>query len=114
MATNPETRSKQPIENWWAAFPMTYGHHHGTPQYEGQGGAEDYPLGSREFFERVDQTFYSWNVPLHDQSGKFSRIFPYAKYRDKQVLEIGCGMGTMAMNWASHGAHITAADLNLT
>ncbi|MFH1740704.1 MAG: class I SAM-dependent methyltransferase, partial [bacterium] len=28
------------------------------------------------------------------------------------VLEIGCGMGTMAMNWCQHGARIIAVDLN--
>ena len=30
----------------------------------------------------------------------------------KRVLEIGCGMGTMAENWARHGACVCAMDLN--
>src|SRR5262249_12233532 len=29
-------------------------------------------------------------------------------------LEVGCGMGCMAMNWAQRGAEVTAIDLNPT
>ncbi|NLG32921.1 MAG: class I SAM-dependent methyltransferase, partial [Syntrophomonadaceae bacterium] len=38
---------------------------------------------------------------------------PYEKYAGGyKVLEIGCGLGTMAMNWALNGSKITAVDLN--
>lgn len=98
------------IQQWWASNPMTYGTTHGQTRYqEGQ-----YPIGSREFFGRLDAEFYSWNQPLHAHR-PFDRLFPYEAYTDgAKVLEIGCGMGTMAMNWALNGSSITAVDLNPT
>ncbi|MBV9925932.1 MAG: class I SAM-dependent methyltransferase [Acidobacteria bacterium] len=97
------------VAEWWAENPMTYGAAHGQTVYED--GA--YELGTREFFERVDREFYSWNQPLHGAT-PFDRLFPYERYRGRPVLEVGCGMGTMASNWARHGARVTAADLNRT
>ena len=68
-------------------------------------------LGSRRFFEVADERFYGWNTPLHGDR-PFDRIFDYATYKGRPVLEVGCGMGCMAMNWAQAGAGITAVDLN--
>lgn len=90
---------------------MTYGEEHGKTEYAEHGAV---PMGSKEFFAEVDRVFYQWNIPLHTEEGRFSKIFPYRKFQGKEVLEIGCGMGTMAMNWALHGARITAVDLNPT
>lgn len=99
-----------PAEKWWAENPMTYGTTHGTAEHAGT----KTELGSREFFEQVDRTFYSWNPNLHVVR-KFDRIFPYDRYAaGARVLEIGCGMGTMAMNWAQNGSSVTAVDLNPT
>src|SRR5262249_49562096 len=104
---------KETIKEWWAARPMTYGTVHGETNYQTESGStETIQFGSKKFYERVDTTFYSWHHPLHTESGFFSKIFPYDVYKGKRVLEIGCGMGTMAMNWAQHGARITAVDLN--
>jgi ubiquinone/menaquinone biosynthesis C-methylase UbiE len=97
------------IAKWWADNPMTYGDTHGRTDY--QDG--DKELGTKEFFERLDQEFYSWNTPLHGAS-KFDKIFPYEEFKGKKVLEIGCGLGTMMMNWAQHGAICTGVDLNIT
>ena len=113
MSTLPEeNRAATPaaeVERWWAENPMTYGAAHGQTVYED--GA--YELGTRPFFERVDREFYSWNRPLHGAS-PFDRLFPYERYVGGRVLEVGCGMGTMASNWARHGARVTAVDLNRT
>lgn len=97
------------VAEWWSAKPMTYGGTHGAAEYESGAVA----LGSREFFENADRRFYSWNTPLHDRR-PFGRLFPYDAYRGKKVLEVGCGMGCMAMNWARQGAQITAVDLTST
>jgi len=98
---------KRDIREWWSANPMTYGRDHGRAAYDDGG----YTFGEREFFTRVDREFYDWNRPLHAER-PFDRLFPYQTYLHKPVLEIGCGMGTMAMNWAKNGALVTAVDLN--
>lgn len=103
---------KAAIRRWWADYPMTYGDEHGGTEYRDASGAIRVPLSSREFFERADATFYRWNEPLHSPDGRFARLFDYPAYRGKRVLEVGCGMGCMAMNWALQGAHVTAVDLN--
>lgn len=101
---------KQAVQNWWAGNPMTYGTVHGRSEYEDG----RFALGTREFFDRLDQEFYYWNSPLHAER-PFDRLFPYEKYgAGAKVIEIGCGLGTMAMNWAKNGADVTAVDLNPT
>ena len=109
------TDIKPAIRAWWADRPMTYGHEHGRTEFDLEaGGKRGAELGSREFFELADRRFYGWNEPLHTAAGKFARIFPYDEMRGRRVLEVGCGVGCMAMNWAQHGARITAVDLNPT
>jgi SAM-dependent methyltransferase len=99
------------VKRWWAEFPMTYGDEHGNTLY-GEAAADPVAMGTREFFERADATFYRWNEPLHGNDGPFSRLFDYSTHRGRRVLEVGCGMGCMAMNWARQGAQVTAVDLN--
>jgi len=104
---------KKAIRDWWAGSPMTYAESHGNAEYRlPDGSMEQVQLGSKRFYELADSVFYRWNEPLHTKTGKFGRIFDYERYRGKRVLEIGCGMGCMASNWASQGASLTAIDLN--
>ena len=107
------TATKEKIRDWWADAPMTYGDRHGGTQFvRPDGTVEVVEIGSRRFFELADERFLSWNVPLHSEVGPFAAIFPYTRMQGRRVLEIGCGMGCMAMNWAKHGAEVTAIDLN--
>jgi ubiquinone/menaquinone biosynthesis C-methylase UbiE len=106
-------KDKEDIRQWWADNPMTYGEVHGETSFATpEGEKTESALGTRAFFDNVDETFYGRNVHLHDASGRFGKIFPYERYRGKVVIEVGCGLGTMAMNWAEHGAVVHALDLN--
>jgi SAM-dependent methyltransferase len=111
MSPQEAESKKSEVKDWWAANPMTYGSEHGKTEYPGElRGA--FALGSPEFFANADRTFYEWNTPLHDRTGPFGKLFPFERFSGKRVLEVGCGMGTMAMNWAIHGARVQPVDLN--
>lgn len=101
--------NKKDIQHWWAENPMTYGETHGKTAFK----EGSYDMGTPAFFDRIDQEFYSWNKPLHNKR-PFDTLFPYEKYVGKKVLEIGCGLGCMLMNWAKNGADCTGVDLNIT
>ena len=104
---------KSDIRDWWAGSPMTYGNVHGNSEYHHPDGTvEVVKLGSQRFFELADETFYRWNLPHHVGGRRFGALFDYERYRGRPVLEVGCGMGCMAMNWAQGGAQVTAVDLN--
>jgi ubiquinone/menaquinone biosynthesis C-methylase UbiE len=104
---------KSEIRNWWATAPMTYGDDHGATTYHRlDGSVERVEIGSKRFFELADERFYRWNEPIRGPAGPFARIFDYDRFRGRHVLEIGCGMGCMAMNWAQRGSAVTAVDLN--
>lgn len=103
---------KASIKDWWAENPMTYGKEHGDTTYLIDDERQSLELGSLDFFNQADAVFTSWNRSLHTATGPFGKIFDYKRYANKRVLEIGCGMGFMSMQWALRGAEIVATDLN--
>ena len=114
--TTPELASHKDVAEWWGRNPMTYGEGlHGGTNYRTKGGeTEVVERGSARFFELADRRFYEWNADLHTSQAPFGRLFDYDRFRDKSVLEVGCGMGYMASNWARQGARMTAVDLSST
>ncbi len=62
-------------------------------------------IGTRRYFDEVEARKYF--VEPH-----IPRLAQFERWRDKRVLEIGCGIGTDTMRFARAGAEVTAVDLS--
>jgi SAM-dependent methyltransferase len=63
------------------------------------------PVGTRAYFDEVEARKYFVEPHL-------PRFAEFERWRGKKVLEIGCGIGTDTVNFARHGAAVTAMDLS--
>ena len=63
------------------------------------------PIGTREYFDEVEtrKYFVEPHIPVFAE---------FEKWKDKRVLEIGCGIGTALISFLRAGAEVTAVDLS--
>ena len=91
----PETFAEVQVEDvrsYWNARPCNI--RHSTKE-----------VGTREYFDEVEARKYL--VEPH-----IPRFAEFERWKGKKVLEIGCGIGTDTINFARHGALVTAVDLS--
>ncbi|GIU81111.1 MAG: class I SAM-dependent methyltransferase [Acidobacteria bacterium] len=62
-------------------------------------------VGTKEYFDQVEHRKYF--VEPH-----IPKFADFQRWKDKKVLEIGCGIGTDTINFARAGAEITAVDIS--
>src|SRR6202162_1505396 len=79
------------VSDYWNSRPCNIRH---SPQ----------PVGTREYFDEVEARKYL--VEPH-----IPGFAEFERWKGKKVLEIGCGIGTDTINFARHGARVTAVDL---
>src|SRR5215470_15423837 len=92
MTKSPATKSVEDVRRYWNARPCNIRH---SPK----------PVGSREYFDEVEARKYF--VEPH-----IPGFADFERWRDKRVLEIGCGIGTDTINFARHGASVAVAELS--
>lgn len=80
------------VRSYWNARPCNIRH-------------SDKTVGSKEYFNEVEwrKYFVEPHIPA---------FADFEKWRGKRVLEVGCGIGTDTINFARHGAVVTAVDLS--
>jgi ubiquinone/menaquinone biosynthesis C-methylase UbiE len=84
--------SIESVQDFWNARPCNIRH-------------STKPVGSREYFDEVEKRkhFVESHIPGFAQ---------FDRWKGKRVLEVGCGIGTAAVNFIRAGADYTGVDLS--
>lgn len=67
----------------------------------------DQPVGSREFFDEL-------HAYRFDKLHYLPQLVDFEGYRDRTLLEVGCGIGTDLVRFAQGGAIVSGIDLSET
>ena len=82
---------KAQVQEWWNSRPCG-------------SRVSDKEIGSKAFFEEVEQHRYT-------QEYHIPKVVNFENWKGKEVLEIGCGLGTDLLQFARAGAQVTGIDL---
>ena len=87
-----EATPVQNVQSYWNSRPCNIRH-------------SQKPIGSKEYFDEVEarKHFVEPHIPGFAE---------FERWKGKKVMEIGCGIGTAMINFARHGAQVTAVDLS--